>query len=325
MDVISGLVNVRYLATVDTNKRETNAGNEDIMDIRLDEDVVDVKVEVGEGRRGYNRSRKVRRRERTGVDDGTKKLLRGGKIDVYETLAVRNADRRNRETGIRVEPEKERDKHLKVAVGLLVRLVTVVVLERSTRVARGKGLSRVVVVLVHGGVGKLLAHVLVPAELLAFTDAELAVDVVSVRVVFVERVAVDIERDLLEKTLTREVAPTEESAVYVAVYRGARERDRGAVNLDVNDHIVEEITELRNRELNLRAKRRVVSNNLVVLETHGGERLEVGVHEEDVGLLNVSDRRIRVRKVLTSELDSGETARKRLGSHKHLILFTIVG
>ncbi len=322
-DVVAGLVDVAELALVHTHERESNALDEDLMDVRVDEDVVDVEIEVVELRRGEHRGREVRGRERARVDDGAEKVLRAGEVNVDEALAVRDADRGDGETRIRVEPEEERDEHLKILVLLLVSLVTIVVLERGARVLGGRGVSRIIVVLVHGINRDLLADVLVPADLLARADRKLAVHVVGIREVLIERVAVHDEADRLEETLTREVAPTVEGAVHRVVHRRTSEGDRRGSDLDVDNHVTEEVTELRDRELNLRAEDRV-GDNLVVLKSHSRERLVARVHEHDVSLLNVLERRGRVREVRANLLDRSETLRERLGGHKHLVLTTFI-
>ena len=125
MDVIGRLVNVGYLATVYTDKSETDTSDVDIMDIRLYENVVNVKIKVSKRWRGYDWSRKTRGRKRTRIDNSTKKLLRSSKINVNETLTVWNTHRRNRKARIRDEPEKKRNKHFKISVRFLVRLVTI--------------------------------------------------------------------------------------------------------------------------------------------------------------------------------------------------------
>lgn len=324
VDVVRGLVYVGDLAAMDTDERETYALDVNVMNIGLYEDVVNVKIKVSERRSGDSGGSEARGRESTGVNYRAEKLLRSGKIDVNETLAVRDADRRDRKARVRVEPEKERDEHLKIFVGALVRLVTIVVAERSTGVLGGDRRLRVIMVLVHSIDREFLAHVLEPANTLRLADAELAVDVVRIRVVLIERVTVDIERNLLEETLTREIAPAEKGVITGAVSSGTSEGSGGRVHLDVDNHIVEEITELGDRELHLRAERRAVGNNLVVFETHSSERLEMGVHENDVSLFDISERRERVRHVLASFANGRQTTRKRLSGHKHLILLSVV-
>lgn len=89
---------------------------------------------------------------------------------------------------------------------------------------------------------------------------------------------------------------------------GSDGRARGGEG-DVHQHIGEEITELGDAELDASAPLCVtgVCADSVVLVTESGERLEVGVHIQDVSPLNVNQRGGRIRESL-------------LGTHTHYIL-----
>lgn len=87
-DVVIGLVDTGDLDAVDADQREADALDEDVMDFRIDEDVVDVQLEGGDIR------------DRHGVDGGLVEVgvvgvalledVRGtSEVDVDETLAVR--------------------------------------------------------------------------------------------------------------------------------------------------------------------------------------------------------------------------------------------
>lgn len=283
-DVIAGLVDVGDLVAMDTDEREADALDEDLVNIGMDEDVIDIEIEVSESGSRYNWC--AERGCRCGVDDGAKELRRTGELDANESLTVRDADRWDGEARVRVEPEEEWDHEFEVVVSRLVRLVAVIVLERGARIVWPNSRRRVGVVAVHGINREFLTHVAEPANFLTLADAELTVHVVDIRGVLIERIAVDIEADLLEETFAWEVAPAVHGTINQRVSRGACERDSRGGNLDVDNHITEEVAELRDRELNARAERGVGSN-LVVLEAHRNERFVCGVHEDDVGHLDI--------------------------------------
>lgn len=68
----------------------------------------------------------------------------------------------------------------------------------------------------------------------------------------------------------------------------------------VDNHVGEEITELGNAELDSSVELRGtgIGADFVVFHADGGERLEVAVHEEDMGPLEVDEGRGRIRESL---------------------------
>ena len=98
---------------------------------------------------------------------------------------------------------------------------------------------------------------------------------------------------------------------------------------DAADHVVEEITELRDGETDGGTKRgrSALGANLVVLVADGSEWLKVCVHEENVGALKVNKCGCDVR--LVGELASAHNVLnalvKEFGGHDHAIGLTVIG
>jgi len=453
--------NLLRLEAVDADQRESNALDVDIVDLGVNEDVVNVEVRLGdalrleagvreENRRLGHRARNVRAvidsRNRTGslrnsVRGGLalkeqvarrreENLVLGSEVNLDETLAVRDRNRRDRETRVAREPEEERDPHIKLGLLKLRGLRAIndrTDLTGSDRVELSA--SSVNVVEVSEGTAVqlnqirvalnsvLLADQALPAGALVLGDAELLVHHHRDRIVLIERVAVNIELNLLEHALAgvlgvaQEVADSEiigssrrvnvgplrsASGVRVAgkidiavlasddrivngidgemlnsvrgsgaakvglettkgtitggdsgkriVTRGVvvdqavGDRDirntssrRGGtrgIKTQVHNHVVEEITELRDREGDRVAVlgRTLLGTDTVVLVTDGREGLEVSVDEQNVCAFNVhqSGGRIGVSLLRTGAHNVLYALVQKFGRHDHAIGFSVV-
>src|SRR5271163_2706663 len=101
---------------MDSNKRKSNSFNEDIVNFRVDEDIVNVQVS---GQYIWCRCGEVSR-SICGWVIGVlllEDLVGIGKGNVDETLSIRNANGRYRQTRILVAPEKERDPEVELGLG----------------------------------------------------------------------------------------------------------------------------------------------------------------------------------------------------------------
>jgi len=320
---IISLVDEDALFTVNTDQREANALDEDVVDLRVDEDVVDQKFEfnvgsselIGRMDRAISRLRTSKLGSRR---NSAHELSRGGEVDSDEALAVRDRNRRNRQTRVEVEPEQQRNPEFHRLLSSLGRLRT-----------RAKSLD-----FTDTGIGAtiglnvlLLADVALPARTLARGNVELIVEVVDVRRVLIQRVAVDGHGDLLDETVAEEVG-----IANVVLLIGSDTNNRlnsRRRHGHVERHVVEEISELRDAELHLAAELAVarLRANLVVLIADCSERLEVRVHEQNVRLLNVhqSRRRVSDRRIIGSRAsDVSQTAIQQVSRHKHTVLFTVI-
>ena len=98
MDTIRALVAVLRLVAMDTDQRERNTVNKDVVDFREEEQVVDVEIERADLRRGERGSRKLELSAR--VDARPVKVASGREAERNETLTVRDGDRRERKAKI---------------------------------------------------------------------------------------------------------------------------------------------------------------------------------------------------------------------------------
>jgi len=363
--LVGGVADARHLATVDTDQVEANTADKDVVHLGVHEDVVHVEVAHGNRIRGRQRSGdrgEVRVGGRGGRgtlnEDTLAQVSHLSQLNVNETLAEGDRDRRDRKTRVLVEPEVQGHGHLKDVRALVVgsraegtRRARVGVASgrakldglvasrdvdkhvRDARHLRGvqadvavggrrgstrDGVARAVARHKRGLLALLLSSALVVARKLGGRDLELTVEVLLRRVVLVERVTVHGERHLLEEALTGVSAPAPATS-------GRRHGRKTAVK----HHVVEEIAELRDRELHGVTERDRTSGraNLVVLVANSRERLEVRVHEQNVRLLDVDKSRRRVAEASGNALVSDllKTFTEQVRSHQHAVLLTIVG
>lgn len=103
-------------------------------------------------------------------------------------------------------------------------------------------------------------------------------------------------------------------------------------HLDVNRHIVKEVSELGDGELNS-ARGRSGENggsgldiNLSVFETEGCEGLKVGIDEKDMGFLDIYEGwgRIGETLLLSRALDISDPLIEKLCGHEHLVCLAII-
>lgn len=225
----------------------------------------------------------------------------------------------------------------------------------------------------------LLADKALPASDLVGADAELAVEHHGIRVVVIERVAVDVELDAAEQALTdvlgvahvvggrraglhrlasdvdilvrvlgvggrwrrqrrgdearRAVQGRSSSELIIRADVVGERRDHaksGACSLqnNVDDHVREEITELRDREGDSRSEvgRASIRADLVVLVADGGERLEVSIHEQQMRTLDIDESRgrIGVAGLSTHAHDVLEALIQQLSGHDETIGLAVV-
>ncbi len=428
--VVAGRRQLLALETVDADQGETNALDVDIVDLRVDEDVVDIQLGLGDrlvGQSGASQSGRASdaadpRCEqgqfvplvsnsggRASNDIGSQLQIQiagsrvnnvclGLELDGDETLSVGDRDRRNRQPSVQVIPEQQGDPELKLGLLSLGGLGTINDLnqlagtiigavrqergnlrrsKRKTNLARDGSAAKVgsvgddaqgrVAVL-----GNLLTHQALPAVQLAGSNAELAMHHGNVVVVVIQRVAVDVELDMLKQTLAgilaiadeislraRRLSNTGRIHIRVGITLGNRastggsglsvgstasQRDaidgrgvaRGPGNgvgsnsgqLHVDDHIIEEVTKLGDRERNRLAIRRSagLAASLGILVTDGRKRLKMGIDEQDVSLLNVHQRGRGVLKTLfgAHASDILDALVKQISGHDHLVCLTIV-
>lgn len=302
------------LATMHANERESNALDEDIVNLRVDENVVDVKVAHTDKRR-----RQAGGGVSTTVHNAHNVIL-ASELNVDETLSIRDGHGRHRKAGILVEPEQKRDEHVHVVVHKLGSLGTV---NDGHLATMGLALSRGTHDLTSAG--HLLSDVAKPANLLVRLHGELVMEVVHVTRVLIQGVAVNLNVDLLDQAVTKVVG----EAVVILILtscRSSKLRKHGGIQTNMEHHIVEEITELRDGELHRLVEGSLsTAADLVVLITDRGERLEVSVHEQNVRALNVDESRRGVKTLrITLLLDVLDTSTKELGRHQHAVLLAII-
>lgn len=320
---VVSLVDEDALFTVDTDQREADALDEDVVNLRVDEDVVDQQLQLNvRGRELIGRMdravRSLRTRKLRSRRNRAHELSRRGEIDGDEALAVRDRDRRNRQTRVEVEPEQQRNPEFHRLLRRLGRLRARAKRLDFTNTSIGAAVGLNVL---------LLADVALPASTLAGGNVELVVEVVDVRRVLVKRVAVDSHRDLLDETVTEEVGVA--NVVLLIGSDTAEGLNSRCRHGHVERHVVEEIAELRNAELHLAAELAVarLGANLVVFVADRSERLEVRVHEQNVRLLNVHQGRRRVsdRRIIGSGAsDVAQTAIQQVSRHQHSVLLPVI-
>lgn len=235
---IVSLVDEDALFTVNTDQRKANSLDEDVVDLRVHENVVDQQLQldvrgselVGRMDRAVSRLRTSKLSSRR---NRAHELGRSGEINSDEALAVRDRNRRNRQTRVEVEPEQQRNPELHRLLRRLGRLR-----------ARTKRLD-----FTDTGIGAtigldvfLLADVALPASTLARGNVELVVEVVDVRRVLIQRVAVDGHRDLLDQTVAEEVRVAN-VVLLIGSDTGDGLHSRGRHG-HVERHVVEEISKL---------------------------------------------------------------------------------
>ena len=292
MDAVGALVQVLSLATVDTHQGEGNTVNEDVMDFREYEHVVNVQIESGD-LWGRERRRGKSARRGTRVDNRVVKVGGLGKTERNETLTVRHGHRRERKARVHVEPEQKWNPQVQVVMSRLRRLVTVKHLGASVSSDRGGTIA--VGLKSSAGVDRsFLAHATVPSSTLVRWHVELTVEHVSLAGVRIDRVGVDFESDFIKETLTWVVTVTVKNAIR-SVSTATRERSRRSTDDNVGNHVSEEITVLRNRDRYIRTKRDVVGRGLKVLERNRDIWLVVSIHKENVRTFKIRKGWVRVR------------------------------
>lgn len=286
MDAVRALVQVLSLTTVNTDKRESNAVNEDVMDFRKYEHVVDVKIKSRDLWRRKCRSGEIGSGGAR-IDNSVVDVLGRREAERNETLTVWDRHRRESKARIRVEPEEKWYPKLKIVMRFFVRLVTIEDLSLSVssdwssgEIHRRKSWGSL-------STG-LLAHATLPGWELILRDAELTVENVGFAGVGINRVGVNFEVDLVEDTLTRVVTVAVENTIGVVRF-GTGERGRRSTNDNVGDHVSEEIAVLRNRDSNVRVERYVVGRYLEVLEGNRNIWLMMRVYEKNVRTFKIGE------------------------------------
>jgi len=343
--------NILNLLAVNTDQREADALNVDVVNFGVNEDVVDVQLKclnflsANSRLLNNNRLKSLELAVRVQLCGGLSTLARTSRVEDFsgeaeeqvtggnvnqagllsqrdgnKALAIRNRNRRNRETSVLVEPEEQRNPHVQ---GRLSRLGCLGTGAHVLKTARGQaGVNRrnrrggttnignqtnVVGSEDRGAFNRaevtvalnrdFLTNQALPASELAGRNLKLLVQVGGFVLVVIERVAVDLELNLLKETLTGVLAvankvlvnvsgTVNDSAVLLNVRIGKalvdavgniisrrlarrkvggtnvrRERrdvagrpvrSRNGLKLGVNNHVIKEITELRDRILNSR-------------------------------------------------------------------------
>jgi len=314
--VVGVLVNAVALNAVHADQRETDTLDEDRVNLRVDENVVDQQTAAIDSE---SRQDTLIRARGTGRSDELNKLLGRSKGESDETLTVRDRHGRDAQARILVEPEQERDHNRQSIVRALGGLETVEVFHSHTRRRLGGSLLTQV-----GLLGNFLTNHTLPANQLILRNVELTVEVVHIRGVLIQRVSVNVELNLLKKAFSGEIGIPED--VLVRSRHGRRVTKR--LELAVESHVVEEISELRDRESHIRVKRSTrVGVDLAVLESHSREGFKVSVHKQDVSLLNIEKGRSSIRFTrLTAKLSRIiQTILQQFRGHKHTVLLARVG
>jgi hypothetical protein len=257
--IVVGLVDTDDLLAVNADEREADTLDEDIVDLRVHEDVVDVELAEEDIR------------NRDGVGGGSiqrgilsmkvlEDVLGGSQSKGDETLTVGDGHGGDSKARVLVEPEDQRDPEVKLGLNRLGGLRTVGELEELTDTSTTPVTARDGVAVDIGVTlkGYLLANIAVPTNLLVGGNEELLVEVENLRVVLIQRVTVDIELNLLAEGLTQVVNVSKELTTLSGVSSGISPvisiQSGDGAKLDVEHHIMEEVTELGNRESNLSAE-----------------------------------------------------------------------
>jgi hypothetical protein len=162
-----------------------------------------------------------------------------------------------------IEPEQKWDPEVELGLGHLGGLGTVAELHvlaaegaaevvRSSQARAGYSLETLF--------GIFLSHVSVPADHLVWRDEEFLVEILYLRVIFVERVTIDSYLHVVDERLSYIIYVCEK----LLTNGGAGERARpiggvqgsDASESKVENHIVEEVAELRDAELDRGSKSR---------------------------------------------------------------------
>ncbi len=274
--VINSLRGADGLATVDADEREADALNEDIVDLGIHEDVVNEELasnDVG---------------NRDGLSAGSvlsgivgmqmlEELISTGEGDVNETLTVGDRNGGDGEATVAIKPEEKGDPEIKLRLSGLGGLGTIVdILTKAdtgtttTASVGGKNVGETLV-------GNLLTNITVPTNALVGGNEEVIVEVENVRIVLIKRVTVDGELNLLAETLTDIVNISKKLITIGGVSSGVVPISSiGSIystKLDVENHIIEEVTKLWNRKLYLRieASGAGLDGNLVIFITNRSE------------------------------------------------------
>jgi hypothetical protein len=253
---------------MDADTRESDTLDEEIVDFGIHEDVVDEQLAHVHVR---NRGRVVTGGIINGrVSNVLENLVGVSKSNVNKSLTVRDGHGRDGQTRILVKPEQEGHPQVKLRLNGLRGLRTGVDLNLLAHTSTTSK-TRVHETIIRD----LLSHVALPADTLIRRDEELLVHVVHIRVVLIKRVSVHGELNILDKGLSEVVDVTEVTVRVVGVISG------DSAELKMENHIMEEISKLRNRELNVVSKssRSGLNTNLVILVADSGEGLEMGVHK----------------------------------------------
>ena len=172
--------------------------------------------------------------------------------------------------------------------------------------------------------GQLLPDEAPPPIALVGLQANVAVQGVILNIVLIERVAVDVELDVLHDALAGKVAVAE----HILVGRGSSGSVCLFVVLDVQGHVIEEVSELRNRESHFSSESgpAAIGLHLLIFVSDGAEWLEMSVHEQHVGTLNIKQRWgcIRLARIAAFALNSLQALAQDIRCHKHTVLFTII-
>jgi len=171
-------------------------------------------------------------------------------------------------------PEEEGDPKIKLTLsglrglGSIINLLTNADTGTTTSASVGsKDISETLM-------GNLLTNITIPTNALVRGNEEVIVEVKNVRIVLVKRVSIDSELNLLAKTLTNIVNISKKFITRSRMSSGVVPISSvGSIygtKLDVENHVVEEVTELRDRKLYLRieASRTGLDSNFIVFITN---------------------------------------------------------
>jgi hypothetical protein len=261
---------------MDANQRESDTLDKDIVDFGVHEDVVNEQLAHLNVRNG--------RRVAAGIvvvlsgANVLEQLTGAGKLNINETLTVRDTPGRDGQTGILVKPEEQRHPHVDGGLHLLrgLRTITDVDLLTDTSTTARTRVNE-------STLSDFLSGVLVPSKLLVRGHEELLVHVMHIRVILIQRVSVHGKLNVLDELLAGTINVAHKASGIISIISSDLSQ------ADMENHIVEEVTELRNGELNLlsESSRSGLHTDLVVLITDCGERLKVSVHEQNMRTLDI--------------------------------------
>jgi hypothetical protein len=265
-DRLGATLRIVRLTTVNANKSETNTLDENVVNLRINKDVVNVKLDTLKiGRRGDETTigdvgtspdLSVSPSGWVSARNLTSELSSGSQIKGDETLTVRDCDRRDRKTRILVAPEEKRDEKLDIgSLDTRRRLKATATYHLGTvRNGSGGNIATLPVRLIEETrLDTLLSDTSVPSNLLVRLDHKLTMVIDSIASVLIKRVAINLELNILKETLTRVITPTNKilpAGGNLGVI-GITGREDGLFNDSMDNHIIEEITELGDAEGNL--------------------------------------------------------------------------